>query len=147
WQVASGRCLWTGEHGFTATDAAFFPDGKWIVTAGWDDNSPRLWEAVSGRELSAFRGQPLGADSVAVSPNGLRVAMGAGEGAVKLLLLHGSQKALDVLTLPCQQNWVERVAFLSDGETLVAVCRAGLQVWRAPSLDELAANEKRETRK
>ena len=147
WQVANGRCLWTGAHGFTATDAAFFPDGKWIITGGWD-NKPRLWDAASGRELPAFRGHLVGADSVAVSPDGQRVATGVGEGAVKLFMLQGSKRALDVLTLPCQQNWVTRVAFLPDGETLVAVCRAGIQVWRAPSFAQLtAAEEAREQRK
>jgi WD40 repeat protein len=140
WRVANGGFLWKGEHNFSATDAAFFPDGKWIVSGGWD-NKPRLWDAASGRELDAFRGQLLGADSVAVSPDGQRVAMGAGEGTVKLFLLHGSQQAFDVLTLPCQQNWVTRVAFLPDGETLVAVCRAGIQVWRAPSLAAINAKE------
>jgi hypothetical protein len=84
---------------------------------------------------------------VAVSPDGKRVAMGAGEGTVKLFLLHGSQQAFDVLTLPCQQNWVTRVAFLPDGETLVAVCRAGIQVWRAPSLAAINAKEKMENAK
>ena len=98
-----------------------------------------MWDAASGRELAAFRGQLLGADSVAVSPDGQRVALGAGEGAVKLFMLDGAQQPLDVLTLPCQANGVGGLAFLPDGETVVAVCRAGIQVWRAPSLAALAA--------
>src|SRR5262249_31295226 len=103
WEVASGKCLWTSSHEHTSTDAAFFPDGKWIVTGAWEPKAS-LWDAASGRELAAFRGQLLGADSVAVAPDGQRVAMGAGEGAVKLFILDGAHQPLDVLTLPCQQN-------------------------------------------
>ena len=79
WQVANGHCLWTSAHTRTSVDAAFFPDGKRLVTGAWEPKAI-LWDAASGRELAAFRGQLLGADSVAVSPDGQRVAMGAGEG-------------------------------------------------------------------
>jgi hypothetical protein len=39
------------------------------------------------------------------------------------------------------------VAFLPDGKTIVAAFRGGVQVWRAPTLGEIAAKEKMEARK
>ncbi|PYI88454.1 MAG: hypothetical protein DME26_03630, partial [Verrucomicrobia bacterium] len=142
WEVATGRCVWTGKHEQTAVDGAFFPDGRRIVTGAWDTKA-RLWDAASGRELTTL---PVGS-SVAVSPDGRRVAIGGGVDAVKLYMFGATHQPLEVATLVSRANGVEAVAFLPDGQTLVARCREGFQIWRAPSFGELAANEKMENGK
>src|SRR5262249_50805415 len=54
---------------------AVTPDGKGVITAGWD-NLLMLWNAASGRQvwsiLGSFDGNNRGLNSVAVTPDGKR---------------------------------------------------------------------------
>jgi WD40 repeat protein len=52
--------------------AAFSPDGTRIVT-GSTDQTARVWDAASGRELLALRGHKGGVRSAAFSPDGARI--------------------------------------------------------------------------
>jgi len=54
---------------------AFSPDGQRIVT-GSDDQTAKVWEAVSGKELLILTGHRMGISSVAFSPDGQRIATG-----------------------------------------------------------------------
>jgi len=74
WDVASGRMVSTiplvTEH------LLFTPDGRTIVTAG---NEIHLWQAETGRELLNLGAYaPGGVNSVTVSPDGTRLAVGGG---------------------------------------------------------------------
>jgi WD40 repeat protein len=52
--------------------AAFSPDGDRIVTAG-NDESVRVWEVKTGREILLIKAHALAVTGVAFSPDGLRV--------------------------------------------------------------------------
>ncbi|MDR3232512.1 MAG: SUMF1/EgtB/PvdO family nonheme iron enzyme [Planctomycetaceae bacterium] len=49
--------------------AAFSPDGKWVLTAG-SDETIRIWETATGKELRRLDDVSWGLDSAAFSPNG-----------------------------------------------------------------------------
>src|SRR5262249_41462279 len=51
----------------------FSPDGSRIAS-GCNDDTARVWDAVSGEELVCIRGHEGGVDSVAFSPDGQRLA-------------------------------------------------------------------------
>jgi WD40 repeat protein/tRNA A-37 threonylcarbamoyl transferase component Bud32 len=51
---------------------AFAPDGRRLVTASWDDTA-RVWDAASGRELFQLRGKAW-FTGIAFSPDGTRIA-------------------------------------------------------------------------
>ena len=55
---------------------AFSPDGQRIVT-GSDDQTAKVWEAASGRELLTLKGHSGGIWSVAFSPDGQRIVTGS----------------------------------------------------------------------
>ncbi|MGH6937195.1 MAG: WD40 repeat domain-containing protein, partial [Methylocella sp.] len=64
-----------------ATDApiysvAFSPDGARVLT-GSRDNTARLWDAATGKEIRAFTGHEDIISSVAFSPDGARVLTGS----------------------------------------------------------------------
>ena len=52
--------------------AAFSPDGKHVVTAS-EDNTARIWDAETGREIATLKGHDDSVVSAAFSPDGERV--------------------------------------------------------------------------
>jgi len=51
----------------------FSPDGTKVVTTSWDDTL-RIWDAESGKEMHLFKGHSIWYTAVAVSPDGKRLA-------------------------------------------------------------------------
>jgi len=54
------------------------PIGQRIVTAS-ADNTTKVWEAASGRELLTLKGHSSAIRSVAFSPDGQRIVTGSGD--------------------------------------------------------------------
>src|SRR5437870_12747372 len=61
---------------------AFSPDGQRIVTGG-SDQTAKVWEAASGRQLLQLKGHSAEISSVAFSPDGQRIVTGRGDVAEK----------------------------------------------------------------
>lgn len=79
WDLETGRQLHRiPAHPTGVTRAAFSPDGRQILSCGYD-TTVRLWDADTGRELQRFSGHRDFVWSVAFSPDGRR-AVSAGGG-------------------------------------------------------------------
>jgi hypothetical protein len=63
--------------------AAFFPDGRRLVTAGFDATC-RVWDAATGKELLTLKGRNFDFRSVAVSPDGRRIVAGGTDNTAKV---------------------------------------------------------------
>ena len=61
----------------------FSPDGKRIVT-GCDDQTAKVWDAGSGRDLVTLTGHSSGILSVAFSPDGRRIVTGSYDKTAKV---------------------------------------------------------------
>jgi WD40 repeat protein len=99
-ETATGREVRKFEgHSGSINSVAFSTDGRYILTgsgsfAVWGadkkDNTARLWDAATGREIRKFEGHrddayvPGDIDAVAFSPNGRYVATSGGDGTVRL---------------------------------------------------------------
>ena len=59
-------------HTGPVNSAAFSPDGRRVVTASFD-NSARLWDAESGKEIALLKGHTSLVHKAAFSPDGRRV--------------------------------------------------------------------------
>jgi WD40 repeat protein len=62
---------------------AFSPDGRQVLS-GSNDNTIKLWDAASGREIRTFQGHTSSVYSVAFSPDGRQVLSGSDDNTVKL---------------------------------------------------------------
>ena len=88
--------LWTGApphqrladftgngHGSTIMDLAFTGDGRFLITAGWD-NTMRLWNVEQRNLIRALADHERPVVSVAVDGSGLLAASGSHDGTVRL---------------------------------------------------------------
>jgi eukaryotic-like serine/threonine-protein kinase len=95
---------------------AFSPDGGRLVSSS-QDQTVRLWEAATGRELAVARGHGAAIEAVSFSPDGRRVASGSDDGTVRLWDAHtGAPLAV------CRGHSgpVKALVFSPDGRRLVS---------------------------
>ena len=122
--------------------ATLSPDGKHyanVSKAGF----AKLWEAETLREVHTFGRFLLGAHTVTFSPDGKRLA--AGSGGHEAIRLWDVESKQELLTLAGQGLVFMKSAFSADGNVLGAMNDQGvLHLWRAPSWEEIEAEEANE---
>jgi eukaryotic-like serine/threonine-protein kinase len=122
-----------------ARDATFSPDGN-LLAATTDFGFARLWDTRTRRAVATLTGFPLGAHSIAFTPNGTRLAIGgAGRDGTDLWDVHMKR---ELLSFKGNGEITQSVAFSPDGNLLGSLdSRGNLQVWRAPTWEEINAAE------
>ncbi|MCK5719648.1 MAG: WD40 repeat domain-containing protein [Thiomargarita sp.] len=95
----------------------FSPDGNTLASAS-DDNSIKLWEVSTGKELSTWRDYP-GDDilTIAFSPNGQLLASSGNDQIISLWKISTGQK---ISTLVGHQGVIHSIDFSPNGRTLIS---------------------------
>ncbi len=70
-------------HSFPVTSVAFSPDGRFALSGSWDQTL-KLWDVATGRELRRFIGHANWVTSVAFSPDGRFALSGSQNNTMKL---------------------------------------------------------------
>ena len=87
WVAATGQELRSlSGHTGPVTSAAYSPDGKFIVTASYDQTA-RIWDAATGQELegvSPLSGHTDWVTSAAYSPDGKFVVTASLDGTARI---------------------------------------------------------------
>jgi WD40 repeat protein len=150
WSVDPFRAIRELDADDVVTWIAFAPDGLGLAACTLNSDEVRLWDLQSLRPPLVLRGHVSGVMRVAFAPDGKSLATGAFDGRVKLWSLAAQQ---EVLTLPIPIGALFRsLCFSPDGRALaVGYLHAvglrdppsqGMTVFRAPSIEDIAAAER-----
>jgi len=103
-------------HIGSVNSVAFSPDGKYVLT-GSSDNTIKLWEVESGREIRTFLGHTKSVYSVAFSPDGKYVLTGSSDNTIKLWEIESGR---EIRTFSGHTKSVYSVAFSPDGKQILS---------------------------
>jgi WD40 repeat protein/serine/threonine protein kinase len=116
-------------HASPVYGVCFSPDGRRLASASWD-GAVKVWDAQTGQEALALRGQTDGVWDLCFSPDGKRLASAGADGTVMVWDAATGREAL--LTFKGHTKDVRGVCFSPDGTRLVSASRDGtVKAWDA----------------
>lgn len=135
WQRQTHLALTTFRgHLAGVTSVAFSPDSQRIVTGSLDQTA-KVWEIASGRELFTLTGHGDVILSVAFSPDGLRIVTGSDDQTAKVW---DAANGKELFMLKGHNYGISSVAFSADGQRIVTGSDdKTAKVWEADSGKEL----------
>ncbi len=140
WDLKSGKVIAEFGEGFhrdVLYDAELSPDGKLLVTAGYDTKIA-FWDIVSGKRLRSIDIHNGAVYDLAFSPDGKVLASASADQTVKLWRVDSGQR-LDTLNQP--QGEQLAVLFTADGKNILAAGADNrIRLWRFISRDKAKIN-------
>jgi class 3 adenylate cyclase len=103
-------------HGNRVTQTVFSPYGKYILSGSYD-NTLKLWESATGKEVRTFKGHERSITSIAISGDNELILSGSEDNTLKLW---ESATGKEVHTFKGHTSTVWSVAFSGDGKHVVS---------------------------
>ena len=108
--------FWKSGHTDYVRSVAFAPDGS-TALSGSDDETLKLWDVATGREIRSFTGHTSFVRSVAFAPDGRTALSGSAD---KTLKLWDVATGREIRSFTGHTDWVFSVAFAPDGQTALS---------------------------
>src|SRR5215831_16696474 len=102
-------------HSKPVVRAAFSGDDKRVVTAS-GDNTARIWDAESGKEIAVLKGHDSSVLSAAFSGDGKRVVTSSEDNTARIW---DAESGKEIAVLKGHDGWVGTAAFSGDGKRVV----------------------------
>lgn len=128
WDMQTGRIRRACEssHSGGVWPLAFAPDGRTLVSAGWQDGKIFLWETATGK-LRRQVPHPTGAKAVAFMPNGSTLITAGNDSVIRFWDL---PTAKELPPLEGHRGVVNGIAVSPDGATLASASADGtFRLW------------------
>jgi RNA polymerase sigma factor (sigma-70 family) len=124
WDTATGKELppIRGEPS-QVTALVFLPDGKTVLSAGWDELI-RVWDLAAGKEVRRFRGHDSPVLSLALFPDGKTLAVGG----YRSIRLRDVASGEELRPLAGHHQRVTNAVFAPDGKA-VASASGGADIY------------------
>ncbi|NIM14810.1 MAG: hypothetical protein GTO45_22710 [Candidatus Aminicenantes bacterium] len=105
------------KHSGTVNCVAVSPDGKYIVSGSYDQTL-KLWDKSSGKEIRSFKGHEGDVSSVGFSPDGKHLISGSYDNTLKL---GDAATGKEIRTFKGHTDRIWSVGFAPDGKTVLSV--------------------------
>jgi hypothetical protein len=121
-------------HGAEVVTAVFSPDSRRVLTGSVDETA-RIWDAGSGRELLRLKGHTGPVEAAAFSTDGRLVVTASDD---KTARVWDAARGRELMRLSGNKDAVSGVGFSSDSRRIVTSARDGtVRLWDAVSGDLL----------
>ncbi|MEG8181475.1 hypothetical protein GZH49_23520 [Nocardia terpenica] len=101
----------------TILQVVYRPDGKMVVTSGADDNSIRMWDVGTGRQVGELDGHTGTVAALAVTGDGRQLVSGSIDGTIRIWDMNTRQQVGSAIQTG---GPVASVALSPDGKTLIS---------------------------
>ncbi|MEH2059517.1 MAG: WD40 repeat domain-containing protein [Nostoc sp.] len=111
-------------HNDSVNAVAIAPDGQTAVSASVD-NTLKLWDLETGKEISTLRGHKDSVNTVVITPDGQTAVSASSDNTLKLWDLETGK---EISTLRGHNDSVNAVVITPNGQTAISVSNS-LELW------------------